>query len=185
MSHSTKDALGPLSQAGNALADARAAAARGDIAAALEQLEQLALDAPSPMVCEACERELAALLDGVTTPEQLASYHRAQGYLALAQDEAELAAAHLSFSLRFDASEQALQTLNRIRERKGRNFPITTYDDAMRLLVSTHVKLGPVERIVSRLKEQLAQARQQDDAAQAQRVSNKLYDLTLDSSYLL
>lgn len=185
MSHNETQSGGPIESTRSALAAARAMREQGNISRALDILEEIALDEPTLSIEEACQQDLDAMLDGITSPQDLATYHRAKGYLALGSGEDELAAAHLSISLRFAPSAQALDTLERIRQYNGRDFPITTYDDAVRLMVTSRIDMGPTERIVELLRKELDEARERDDAYAAQQAAKKLYDLTLDRSYLI
>ena len=185
MSHSQTGTNGPIESTRNALAEARAAEERSDTTRALEIYEGIALGEPSLSIEEACQRDLDALLGSITSPQDLATYHRAKGYLALGGGEDELSAAHLAISLRFAPNTEAIATLERIRQRNGRKFPITTYDDAVRLMVTSRIDMGPTERIVENLQKKLDEARKRDDTDAARQVAKKLYDLTLDRSYLL
>ena len=189
---STKNAFvgGPMGAANQGMAEVKAAIDSGDDSRALHLLEQLAADACGPMpdggsqALEAYDRLLDELLDGITKSGDLACYHRAKGLLAMAREDDRLAAAHLSVSLRFGASEMARATLLEIRERNGSRFDITSYNDAVELLLTERRGIGPVQKVTQALEKELAQARDDSDDETAARAAHELYNLTLDKRYL-
>lgn len=162
----------------------------GDVSGALEQLERLARDANdsslgvTALVATSCNRLLDALVDSIDTAENLASYHRAKGMLELVQGEDVLAAAHLSVSLRFAASDYARDTLGQIRERNGKRFEILSYNDALGRLLAARQPIGPTQRVVDKLQHQLDKAKAAGDDATARQVAKQLYGLTLNGRYL-
>ncbi|MBP3893139.1 MAG: hypothetical protein J6D34_03775 [Atopobiaceae bacterium] len=184
-------AEGPMEAASQSMASIRAAIGNGDDALALRLLERSAADAcgPSPdggsQALDAYDHLLDELLDGITRPEDLACYHRAKGLLALAQGDDRLAAAHLSVSLRFGASDAARSTLLQIRERNGSRFDIGSYNEALELLLASHRSIGPVQGITQLLEKQLDQECAAGNDAAATWTAQELYNLTLDKRYLM
>lgn len=190
MSSKNTSVGGPMEAASRGMADVMTAVRSGDNARALRLLEQLAADACGPMpdggsqALDAYDRLLDEMLDSITHSGDLACYHRAKGLLALAREDDRLAAAHLSVSLRFGASDMARATLLEIRERNGSRFDIGSYNDAVELLLTARRSIGPVQRVIQVLEDELAQARDEYDDETAARAAHELYNLTLDKRYL-
>ena len=162
----------------------------GNVSGALEQLERLARDANdssmgvTALVATSCNRLLDALVDSIDTAENLASYHRAKGMLALAQGEDVLAAAHLSVSLRFAANDYARNTLAQIRKRNGKRFEVLSYNDAIGCLLAARQAIGPTQKVVDQLQHQLDKEKSAGNDLTARQVAKQLYGLTLNGRYL-
>lgn len=119
----------------------------------------------------------------IATPEDLARYHRAKGYVAIERGFFKLAAAHLVISTYFEQSATAQSEIMFIKAKYGEDYTGMTLHDAAEVLGKNDQPIGANERTLGGMVQLLRLATDHDDIELAYQLARDLYMLTGDEEF--
>lgn len=119
----------------------------------------------------------------ITSPADLARFHRAKGYVSIERGLFELAAAHLVMSTFFEQSTIAQSELMFIKTKHGADYTDMMLDDAARVLKQNDQPIGASPHTVGGLVDLLRIAADHDDVETTYQLAKDLYGLTGDEVF--
>ena len=127
---------------------------------------------------DAYERVLNDAYPYIASAADMARYHRSKGFLLVERENYRLAAAHLTYSLRYDESEFALNEITYIKERCGEDYSNMTPAFAGVILQQAGDPYGADEDTLGALSQLIRIAMENSDMDTAIRAAIDLYQLT-------